>query len=193
MNSLLIGFILLFVVLGATFLISKVKHCGRRRSVQKVVALLLLATVTASASEAPPEQLFRADELSISLYGTGAIGTADRVKEVVSVGTGLGADYYVTRGFGFGLRAEASDFTHSVVDRSSGRVLVRAPLWDRVAPYGYAEGGFDFERDHVFAGCGGGIEFRLNKNVGTFAELGLETTTRGEATGRAAAGIRFPF
>ncbi len=155
-----------------------------------VLALLAISAVFARGEE---PQAFNAKEFSLSLYGTGAIATEARAKEAIEVGTGIGADYFITRGFGIGARAELSDFSHSVVDRSSGRLTARAPLWDAVAPYGYVEGGFDFERDRLFAGAGGGIEARLTKRVGAFAELGLETTTRGEATGRAAAGIRLPF
>ena len=159
------------------------------------MAMLVTVVLAISAVFARGEEphAFNAKEFSLSLYGTGAIETDARAKEAVQVGTGIGADYFITRGFGVGARAELSDFSHSVVDRSSGRLTARAPLWDAVAPYGYVEGGFDFERDRLFAGAGGGVEARFTKRVGAFAELGLETTTRGEATGRAAAGIRLPF
>ena len=160
------------------------------------LALIALAIikVTVRAESAPPaEQLFKAHEIQLSLYGTGTIATDAREKEAVSIGTGIGADYFITRGLGFGARAETSDASSSFIDRSSGRVIARAPLWDRVAPYGYVEGGYDFEEDRVFAGSGGGVEFRFTKGVGVFGELGLETTTRGGATGRAAAGLRLAF
>ena len=158
----------------------------------RTICLLLVAAACIKVT-LRAESAFRAEEFSLSLYGTGAIATDARAKEAVSVGTGIGADYFFTKGFGIGARAELSDFSHSVIDRTSGRLIARAPLWDAVAPYGYVEGGFNFEQDRLFAGAGGGVEWRINKHVGTFAELGLETTTRGEATGRAAAGIRLPF
>lgn len=161
------------------------------RTTSKLLICALL--VIQAVMPAHAESAFRAEEFSLSLYGTGAIATEARAKEAISVGTGIGADYFFTKGFGIGARAELSDFSHSVIDRTSGRLTARAPLWDAVAPYGYVEGGFNFEQDRLFAGAGGGVEWRINKHVGTFAELGLETTTRGEATGRAAAGIRLPF
>lgn len=161
---------------------------------KKLEAIMMVAVILGAVFARGEEpQAFNAKEFSLSLYGTGAIETDARAKEAIQVGTGIGADYFLTRGFGIGARAELSDFSHSVVDRSSGRLTARAPLWDTVAPYGYVEGGFDFERDRLFAGAGGGVEARFTKRVGAFAELGLETTTRGEATGRAAAGIRLPF
>lgn len=163
----------------------------KMRTTSKLLICSLL--VIQAVMPAHAESAFRAEEFSLSLYGTGAIATEAREKEAISVGTGIGADYFITKGFGIGARAELSDFSHSVIDRTSGRLTARAPLWDAVAPYGYVEGGFNFEQDRLFAGAGGGVEWRINKHVGTFAELGLETTTRGEATGRAAAGIRLPF
>lgn len=156
-----------------------------------------VAMLIAKKAHAEEPQAFNAKEFSLSLYGTGAIETDARAKEAVQVGTGIGADYFITRGFGVGVRGELSDFSHSVIDRSSGRLIARAPLWDTVAPYGYVEGGFDFERDRLFAGAGGGVEVRLQKYVklplNAFGEAGLETTTRGEATGRVAVGVRLPI
>ncbi len=156
-----------------------------------------LAMLLAKKVHAEESQAFNAKEFSLSLYGTGAIETDARAKEAIQVGTGIGADYFLTRGFGVGARAELSDFSHSVVDRSAGRIIARAPLWDAVAPYGYVEGGFNFEDNRLFAGAGGGVEARLQKiikvNANIFAEAGLETTTRGEAAGRIATGLRIPL
>ena len=152
-----------------------------------------IAMLIARKVHAEEPAAFNANEFSLSLYGTGAIATDAREKEAISVGTGIGADYFLTKGFGIGARAELSDFSHSVIDRTSGRLTARAPLWDAVAPYGYVDGGFDFERDRWLAGTGGGIEARFNKHVGAFAELGLEVNTRGKATGRTAVGLRLPL
>lgn len=163
------------------------------RTLMLALAAIAICKVYAKADESS----FNAGEFSLSLYSTGSIETDARAKEAVVVGTGVGADYFLTRGFGFGARAELSDFNHSVIDRSSGRLIARAPLWDTVAPYGYVEGGFNFESDRCFAGAGGGVEARLKKvlkaNLSVFGEAGLETTTRGEATGRVAAGLRIPL
>lgn len=159
-------------------------------------ALAIFKVYSAKAGDAKDtasSELFRSGEFDLSIGGVASIGTAQREKEAVVVGTQLGADYFVTRNLGLGARAELNDFTHSVIDRASGRLTVRAPLWDRVSPYGYAEGGYQFERERVFAGAGGGVEFRFTKGAGVYAELGLETDTRGVATGRGAAGVRIPL
>lgn len=160
------------------------------------VALAICKVYTARAGDARKTasgELFRSGEFDVSIGGTASIGTAQREAEAVVVGTQVGADYFVTKNLGLGARAELNDFSHSVVDRASGRATVRAPLWDRVAPYGYAEGGYQFEKERIFAGAGGGVEFRFTKGAGVYGELGLETDTRGVGTGRAAAGVRLPF
>lgn len=160
-------------------------------AIMMVAVILAIGAVFARGEE---PQAFNAKEFSLKLYGTGAIETDARAKEAIVVGTGIGADYFVTRGLGFGARAELTDFSHSVLDRSTARVIARAPLWDAVAPYGYVEGGFNFEQDRWLAGAGGGVEVRLKKlPVGVFGEAGLETTTRGEASGRVATGLNIPF
>lgn len=156
-----------------------------------LTALAIIKVCTAKAAQ--PGNLFRSGEFDISIGGTASIGTAQREAEAVVIGTQFGADYFVTKNLGLGARAELNDFGHSVIDRANGRVTLRAPLWDRVAPYAYAEGGYQFERERIFAGAGGGAELRFTKSVGAYAELGLETDTRGAGTGRAAAGIKLPF
>lgn len=154
---------------------------------------LLFAAFLKTHAATPPDQLFAAHEFDLTLGGTASIGTAQREKEAVVIGTVIGGDYFLTRSLGLGARAELTDFTHSVIDRGSGRITLRAPVWDRVAPYGYLDGGYNFERDRVFAGAGGGLEFRFTKAGGVFGEAGLETDTRGNGTGRAAAGLRVRF
>ena len=106
--------------------------------------LLLLAAVAIVKTYAHAAEC-KANEFSLKLYGTGSIETDARAKEAISVGTGIGADYFFTKGFGIGARGELSDFSHSVVDRGTARIIARAPLWDTVAPYGYVEGGYNLD------------------------------------------------
>lgn len=138
-------------------------------------------------------KLFRSGEFNLDLYGVGTIGNEKRTPEDVNLGGGIGATYWITRGFGLGVRGESEDTHHSVVDRGILRLSVRAPIWDRVAPYGYLDGAFDFERDGWHAGAGGGLDFRLVKGWGLFGEAGLQVDTKGEGQMRGAAGVRLNF
>lgn len=162
--------------------------------------ILSLSTALLSAAAPKPDpapfvpgSFFNAKEFSLDLYGTGSLSNADRDADNIRFGAGVGVNYFFTRGLGIGLRGESDNTGHSFVDRAKARGLFRAPLWDRLAPYGYVEGGFDFERDDWGAGAGGGLEFRLSKNVGFFGEAGLEVDTGGSGMMRGNAGLRITF
>lgn len=133
---------------------------------------------------------FNAGDFDLSLFGQGNIDVRSRSKEDVGYSGGLGGTYWVTRGLGLGGVAALGDFRHSVVDRASGRVSVRAPLWDAIAPYGFADGGYDFEGERWRIETGGGLEVRVAQGWGFFVEAGLGTTTRGESFGVGRAGVR---
>lgn len=141
----------------------------------------------------PADQLFRAGEFNLDLYGVGTLGNSSRDPDDVNLGGGIGGTYWITRGFGIGGRAESEDSRHSVVDRGIVRLTVRAPLWDRVSPYGYLDGAFDFERNGWQAGAGGGLELRIVQGWGLFGEAGLQVDTEGEGNMRGAAGVRLTF
>lgn len=133
---------------------------------------------------------FRAGDFDLSLYGKGSIDIRSRSKQDLDYGGGIGGTYWLTRGLGLGGLAELGDFNHSVIDQASGRITVRAPLWDTIAPYGFADGGYDFERERWLVEAGGGGELRFAAGWGLFLEAGLGTSTRGEAYGVARAGVR---
>ena len=133
---------------------------------------------------------FNAGDFDLSLYGKGSIDIRSRSKQDLDYGGGLGGTYWLTRGLGIGGLAELGDFNHSVIDHAAGRITVRAPLWDTVAPYGFADGGYDFERERWLVEAGGGGELRFAQGWGIFLEAGLGTSTRGEAYGVARAGVR---
>jgi hypothetical protein len=85
-----------------------------------------------------------------------------------------------------------------VVDEIDVRLIARAPLWDRVAPYGYVEGtyntlGTDFDDGAWGAGAGGGLDFALAKHLHLFGEAGLRVDTKGKGQFIGAAGIKLPF
>lgn len=167
-----------------------------------VTVLLAVASIAlvARTSAAEPEVVklsaehFLAGEWNLDLYGTGTLANESRSKDDLVFGGGLGLNYWITRGFGLGLKGETDNlvhgFEHSVFDRAIGRASVRAPLWDRVAPYGYCEGGYDFERNNCIAGAGGGLDFRLAKGWALFGEAGLQVTGEGKGSMKGELGVR---
>lgn len=166
-----------------------------------LLAVLIISVSTALHAAAPkpeplplvPGSFFAAKEFSLDLYGTGSLSNADRDADNIRFGAGVGVNYFFTRGLGIGLRAESDNTGHSFVDRVKARGIFRAPLWDRLAPYGFVEGGFDFERDDWGAGAGGGLEYKFGPRLGVFAEAGLEVDTGGSGLMRGTAGLRLTF
>jgi hypothetical protein len=151
--------------------------------------LAFLMAWPATAAEESPRN-FRAGELSVDLF---AAAEARDFTRSVDYGGGVGLNYFITRGFGVGARALSYDLNHSAVDELQPRVIVRAPLWDRVAPYGYAQGIYQFERGRWGGGTGGGLELRLGRSAGLFAEAGLNLESGGRGAAVAAAGVRWTF
>ncbi len=145
--------------------------------------------------EAIPQN-FRANEFSLDLY---AAANARDLTGEIDYGGGLGANYFFTRGFGAGARVTAWNTTDRFLDEISARLIARAPLWDRLAPYGYVEGTYDTTDDARFkdgswgAGAGGGLEIALNEHVRLKAEAGLRVDTKGRGSFQGTGGISLPF
>lgn len=132
--------------------------------------MLLSATLCAVASEAKTERLFNAKEVNADAFG---VLSMPDFTGPAKWGEGVGVSYFVTRGLGFGARAIAYNNGGTFIDETEARVLFRVPLWDRVAPYGYASGLYSFERKCAGAGAGFGLEYRFTKNIAAFIESGL--------------------
>lgn len=159
-----------------------------------LICSLLVTCLSVLAADAPDRRpYYRAGEFNLDVYGSGVLKNEDRDPNNVRLGVGVGATYFVTRGLGFGLSAESASTAHSVVDLALGRVIYRAPLNKHWAPYGYIEGGFDFERDIWQAGAGGGLEYRFTRNLGVFGDAGLSVDTDGTGRMRGRTGLRLSF
>lgn len=158
-----------------------------------LIAAFALLTINLHAADIEFSKKFQSNEWNLDAYGTGQIANESRSKDDLSLGAGVGLTYWVTRGFGFGFRGESTDLVHSAVDTGIGRLSARAPLWDTVAPYGYVDGGFNFEHNQWQAGAGGGLDFRFFNGWSFFAEAGLDVTTRGAGSGKGAVGLRLLF
>lgn len=142
----------------------------------------------------PVPQNFRAG-LSLETFAAAA---SANLTENIDYGGGVGVNYFFTRGFGAGVRTLAWNTTDRFVDEIDVRLIARAPLWDRVAPYGYVEGTYNFTNSRFKdgdwgAGSGGGIELAFTKNLSAIGEAGLGVTTEGSGVVKFATGLRFNF
>lgn len=108
-------------------------------------------------------------------------------------GGGVGLSYFITKGLGVGARGISYDNGGLFLDEVEARIIFRAPLWDRIAPYGYVSGIYAFEAEQAGAGAGGGLEFRFTRMIAAFGETGLRVTTKGANEWQTCAGIRLVF
>ena len=150
----------------------------------------------------PPEYLFRAGETSLDLFGSLSIDqetidniSGERVKDDGRLGLGLGANHFFIRHLGLGVDAYTENTQHSFVDNTSGNLILRIPIEGlRLAPYAYGGAGYQFDPTGLWFGqAGAGLEFRLAKHVGIFADARYVFTdgTRNFGVGRL--GLRLPF
>jgi hypothetical protein len=147
-------------------------------------------------------QVFRANEFSIDIFGTGSIGqetiehlSGERIEQDGRIGAGLGGNYFFNRFLGLSVDAYTENTGHAFVDDVSGSVVVRFPFDAvRLAPYAFGGGGYQFDPiEQAFGHLGAGLEFRFNRNAGVFADLRYVFTDKSEDFGLGRLGVRFWF
>lgn len=158
-----------------------------------IILILMASAAVALADEVQPLNFTKG--LSLDQL---AVASAQDLTGEIDYGGALGANHFFTRGFGAGARVIAWDTSNRFVDEIDARFIARAPLWDRVAPYGYVEGTYDvrgkgFGDGKWGAGTGGGLEIALTENVALKAEAGLRVDTRGKGGFMGAGGLSWKF
>jgi hypothetical protein len=147
-------------------------------------------------------ELFRADELSLDLFGSGSVGqqTLDelsglRVSQDVRLGAGIGLNYFFTRNFGLSAEAYSENTSRSLVDNASTSLIGRFPLGESgFAPYVFGGGGRQFDPLELwFAQAGAGLEYRFTPEIGIFTDVRYVFTEETKDHGVARAGVRFAF
>ena len=148
------------------------------------------------------EELFRAHETSIDIFGTASLNeekfnhaTSNSVQKDGRLGAGAGINHFFTRNFGIGGDAYSENANHVFIDNASANLIFRAPIDSiRLAPYAYAGGGYQFENsDRAFAQAGGGLEFRFTKCFGVFADARFVFINDAKDYGVGRLGVRFLF
>lgn len=166
--------------------------------------LLLPATRPAQGADRTnyhSDELFRANELSLDLFGSGSVGqqTLDDLSGLrsqdVRLGAGVGLNYFVTRNFGLSAEAYSENTSGSFVDNASTSLIGRFPLGESgVAPYVLGGGGRQFDPLELwFAQAGAGLEYRFTPQFGIFTDARYVFTEKTKDHGVARAGVRFAF
>lgn len=146
--------------------------------------------------------LYRAQEVSLDLFGTGSINeqtfnhlSGDRLQHNGQLGAGAGVNYFFTRFIGLSGEAFAENTQHNFIDSASLNLVGRLPLGESgVAPYIFGGAGHQFDQvDQNIANAGAGIEFRFHHNWGVFIDGRCVFAKKTEDYGLARVGLRFSF
>jgi hypothetical protein len=160
------------------------------------------STTTNQQSSASGYHFYRAQELSIDVFGSGSIGqqtidhfTGDRIEHNGRLGAGAGLNYFFCRYIGVGGDAYTENTAHNFVDSASGNLIGRLPIGNTgLAPYIFGGGGYQFDEvDQKFAQGGGGIEFRFAKHIGFFVDARYVIADKTDNYGLGRAGLRLNF
>jgi hypothetical protein len=126
-----------------------------------------------------PSDLYRANELSLDLFGGDTLGehtidnlSGSRIRHNSRLSAGLGLNYFITRYVGVAAEAYTESTAHSFVDDASGSLIVRLPIGETgLAPYVFGGGGHKFDPVvATFGHAGAGLEYRFSKNIGIFVD-----------------------
>jgi hypothetical protein len=148
------------------------------------------------------DDLYRAREVSLDVFGTGSLGkysiehlSGSRVRHDVRLGAGAGLNYFFTRNIGIGGEAYSEGLDGAFIDSASANLLLRLPLGrSGFAPYALGGGGYQFDMAEVwFAQFGGGMEYRFTQKVGLFLDARMVLPEETKYFGVARLGMRFAF
>jgi len=159
-------------------------------------------TMTNLPDTSPESSLYRAQELTIDLFGSGSINqqtinhlSGDKVTHNGRLGAGAGLNYFFCRYIGIGADAYSENTGHSFVDSTSGNLIGRLPIGDTgIAPYIFAGGGYQFDQvEQGFGQGGGGLEFRFTEKWGLFVDARYVIADKTENYGLGRVGLRLSF
>ena len=167
--------------------------------------ILLLAATSAMGAHNARHDLgdyYRANELSLDLFGTASLGkssiqdiSGSTVEDDTELGVGAGLSYFFTRNIGLGAEAYSENTTGTFVDSASLNLIVRFPLGQSgFAPYVFGGGGRQFDQDELwFWQLGAGLEYRFNPQIGIFLDARWVLPEETDYYGVARLGLRFAF
>jgi hypothetical protein len=159
-------------------------------------------TTTTQQNTSPDLSLYRDQEFSIDLFGSGSINnetinhlSGNSVEHHSLVGGGGGVNFFFTRYLGVGGEGYYENSNHHFLDSASGNLIGRLPIGDSgIAPYIFGGGGHQFDQiDQNFGQAGAGIEFRLAQHVGLFLDARYVFAVKTQDYGVGRAGLRFSF
>ncbi|HTS18597.1 MAG TPA: hypothetical protein VMP11_13570 [Verrucomicrobiae bacterium] len=143
-----------------------------KTNLRNVVAGCVVLLAVTGPTRVMAEDLFPGNQLNLDLFGTYA--SRDRFGMSTSHGGGgAGIDYFFTRYVGIGADSYVEEWKAPY--RVNGSAILRLPLPEplsRLAIYGLGGGGREFKYvpQYTWHG-GGGVEWKLSRNVGVFGDI----------------------
>ena len=177
---------------------------------QRCIALVVIGSLSAFGSgvrgadhdDDTDSPFYKANELSLDLFGTGSIGqstinhlSGDRLEDNTRLGLGAGLNYFFIQHLGLGAEAYSEDAGHSFIDVASVNLIGRLPLGTSgVAPYAFVGPGYQFDKvEQWLLNLGGGFEFRFQKQWGIFIDARYVFTEETKNYGLGRVGVRLAF
>ena len=171
--------------------------------------LTLLAVVLATAATsfagqsskkvvvAPQQDLFRAGEVQVDAFVAGAAGNYNG-GSVNGMGGGLGLSYFFTKYFGIGIDDTLGGLNGNgqTYNNLQGNLIARLPIESlHLAPYALVGGGATWGGGAAQGNgnVGGGLEYRINRGFGLFADSRYIYGNNGLNETLTRAGLRFIF
>jgi hypothetical protein len=178
--------------------------------------LTLLAVVIASAATvfageavsskkvvvAPQtEDLFRAGEFDVDAFAAGAAGNynvkSGKSSSVNGFGGGVGVNYFLTKYFGISADDTISSLNGNghTYNSSQADIIARLPFESlHLAPYALVGGGATWgTKSQGDGNVGVGLDYRINRTVGIFADSRYLYGNNGLNETLTRAGLRFAF
>jgi hypothetical protein len=152
-----------------------------------IVLLMVIMSVPIGRA-ANTEELFRAKESNLSLFGV----YVDKAKD--KWGGGVGLSYFLSTYVGLGAVTHFENFSGKFFDNVAGELYLRAPLAKLpIAPYAVGGGGYSWDNKDWFESAGGGIELRTKKSFGIFADVQWYWRENARDGLQARGGLRFSY
>jgi hypothetical protein len=146
--------------------------------------------------------LYRSQEIDLDLFGDGSVGeetldhpSTTKFRHSGLYGGGGGITAFFCRYVGVGGEYDAETRSGRFVDRASGNIYLRLPLFNTgLAPYIFGGGGYEFEDIRQSFGQGGlGLEYRFCRHVGIFVDGRYVVAQRTDNFVQLRAGLRMSF
>lgn len=139
--------------------------------------------------------MYAANELTLDTYGSYILGPGRGQPNHERWGAGVGLNYFFLKYLGLGAEADGAANGGHLIDSVSASLIARLPIEHTgLAPYAFGGGGRTTDQTWNWtAHVGGGLELRLNPNLGFFVDARWVFVDKRSDNGLARAGLRFAF